>query len=503
MLDGWTDGKGRVLMNFLVNSPKGTFFLKSIDAFESVKNGELMFNYIDEVVKEVGEENVIQVITDSASNMKNAGKRLKEKRVRLWWTPCAAHCIDLMLEDIGKMTVFSTTLEKAKRVVKFIYGHSIILSMMRKYTGDREFLRPAITRFATAYLTLQSIYKQKMPLSAMFTSQEFAQTKYAKTNEGMATSYTLLYDPDFWPHVAFCIKATVPLVCVLREVDSEEKPAIGFIYELMDGAKEKIKLNFNGAERKYRPIWKKIDTRWTPQLHQPLHAAGYYLNPQLRFQESFSDCAEVRKGLYACMDRMMTERDRIIADVQLEMYDKQRGDFGSSVAIKTRNLRSPASWWERFGREVPELMKFAIRVLNLTCSASGCERNWSTFEAIHTKKRNRLEYKRLNALVYVKYNTGLRERSIRRRANVDLILVDDIESDDKWIAEQEDPIFPTDITWMDDEDFLNVPAIRNVPISSNEKTIESQTPKVGSSSAPKRKEREEGSGRKFLCIFYV
>lgn len=49
----------------------------------------------------------------------------------------------------------------------------------------------------------------------------------------------------------------------------------------------------------------------------------------------------MRKGLYACMDRMMTERDRIIADVQLEMYDKQRGDFGSSVAVKTRNLRSP------------------------------------------------------------------------------------------------------------------------------------------------------------------
>lgn len=57
---------------------------------------------------------------------------------------------------------------------------------------------------------------------------------------------------------------------------------------------------------------------------------------------------------------------------------------------------------------------------------------------------------------------------------------------------------------MDDEDFLNVPAMRNVPISTNEKTIESQTPKDlgGSSATPKRKEREEGS-RKLLCIVYV
>ena len=80
MSDGWTDGKGRVLVNFLVNSPKRTFFLKSIDVSDSVKNGELMFNYIDEVVKEVGEENVIQIITESALNMKNAGKKANGKK---------------------------------------------------------------------------------------------------------------------------------------------------------------------------------------------------------------------------------------------------------------------------------------------------------------------------------------------------------------------------------------------------------------------------------------
>jgi len=31
MTDGWTDKKRRTIINFLVNSPKGTMFLKSID----------------------------------------------------------------------------------------------------------------------------------------------------------------------------------------------------------------------------------------------------------------------------------------------------------------------------------------------------------------------------------------------------------------------------------------------------------------------------------------
>ncbi|MQL88114.1 hypothetical protein Taro_020667 [Colocasia esculenta] len=44
---------------------------------------------------------------------------------------------------------------------------------------------------------------------------------------------------------------------------------------------------------------------------------------------------------------------------------------------------------------------FALRILRLCCSSSGCERNWSVFKFIHIKKRNRLEHKRLNDLVFV------------------------------------------------------------------------------------------------------
>ncbi|CAL5345193.1 unnamed protein product [Camellia sinensis] len=170
-------------------------------------------------------------------------------------------------------------------------------------------------------------------------------------------------------------------VFVLREVDSEERAAMGYIYELMDVAKEKIAFNCGGNVRKYGPIWNKIDARWTPQLHRPLHAAGYYLNPQLRYRDSFSNVEEVRLGLYQCMDRMLSYDERLKADIQLDYYDQAKGEFGSRVAIDSRAIRSPADWWIRFGSKTPELTKFAIRVLSLTCSASGCERNWSTFES--------------------------------------------------------------------------------------------------------------------------
>lgn len=39
-------------------------------------------------------------------------------------------------------------------------------------------------------------------------------------------------------------------------------------------------------------------------------------------------------------------------------------------------------WWENYGLQCPTLQKMALRILNLTSSSSGCERNWSTFEMV-------------------------------------------------------------------------------------------------------------------------
>ena len=48
-------------------------FMKSIDASSMVKTGEKLFEILDSWVEEVGETNVVQVITDNASNYVAAG----------------------------------------------------------------------------------------------------------------------------------------------------------------------------------------------------------------------------------------------------------------------------------------------------------------------------------------------------------------------------------------------------------------------------------------------
>jgi len=120
MLNGWTDGNNHTIINFLASCPQGTMCLRSFDASNKVKDATLLFEPLDDFIKEAREKNVVQIITDNASNYVLVGKMLESKYKSIFWTPCVAHCIDLMLEDIGKVEWVKNIVEHAKCITKYI-----------------------------------------------------------------------------------------------------------------------------------------------------------------------------------------------------------------------------------------------------------------------------------------------------------------------------------------------------------------------------------------------
>ncbi|RDX85676.1 hypothetical protein CR513_33104, partial [Mucuna pruriens] len=272
MSNGWTDRKNRTLINFLVNCSLGTMFVKSIDASEFMKTGDKVYQFLNSFVEKIGEKNVIQVVTDNESNYVIAGKLLQTTRTKLFWTPCAAHCLDLMLQDIGKIPKVKKVIQRGIKLVGYIYNHSMTLNIIRKFTSKSELVKHGVTRFATTFLTLQRLHKQKVNLRRMFTSNEWLESRAAKDPKGKkATDIVLM--PSFWNDVVYALKAMGPIVRVLRLVDNEKRPAMSYIYEAMDRAKKAIQKAFNGKEEKYKDIFAIIDRRWDCQLHHPLHAA--------------------------------------------------------------------------------------------------------------------------------------------------------------------------------------------------------------------------------------
>eukprot|EP00253_Pinus_taeda_P027736 PITA_27736 len=446
MSDGWTDGKNCTIINFLVSCPQGTMFLRSVDASNKVKDAALLFELLDDIIQEVGEQNVVQVITDNASNYVLAGKMLESKYRAIFWTPCAAHCIDLMLEDIGKVEWVKNIVEHAKCITKYIYNHSWVLNLMRKNTRGKELVRPAITRFANHFLTLQCFNGQHKNLLKMFSSEEWFESRWAHRQDGKDTKKKV-FDNYFWKRSVELVKITEPLVKVLRMVDGE-KLAMGYIYEAMDQAKEQIRATYKDRLVKYGRIWEIIDNKWNNQLHRLIHAARYFLNPKYHYKDRLGDLhdGEVNTRLIDCLERMVpTHADQLEIHRQLTIFTMAGGTFGKNLAKMARDVDQLAHWWDSFGGQCPQLQRFAIRVLSQTCSASSCERNWSIFEHIHTKKRNCLEQKRLNDLVFVQYNLRLRRNQMMNKTpDLDPIVLDDIDPTSEWVEETEDPVFDTD-----------------------------------------------------------
>ncbi|XLT08874.1 hypothetical protein HN51_054667, partial [Arachis hypogaea] len=120
----------------------------------------------------------------------------------------------------------------------------------------------------------------------MFISDEWKASKCSKTRDGKNIKNIVL-DKTFWKNIIHCFRGAYPPFNVLCIVDSEEKPAMGYMYSEINYAKEKIKDTFQSVEVSYKPLWDIIDARWDKQLFKPLHAVGYYLNLQIHYSPNF------------------------------------------------------------------------------------------------------------------------------------------------------------------------------------------------------------------------
>jgi len=236
-----------------------------------------------------------------------------------------------------------TLFKKAIKIHFYNSQRSLWLNLMRKLTNERNLVKPAKTRFATAFLTLRAMYIQRKNLRTLVLSTEWTSSKFAKETLGKEVA-NLIISAHFWDDVVRALTVCGPLTKVLRLVDGEKKPPMGYIYEAMDRAKETITRGFRGVKKQYEKVFEIIDARWSDQLHRPLHAAGHVLNPGLYYkaQEEGTLLQSLWTEYYACVEKMIpdtTIQDLLVAE--LPRYKMANGLFGCGPAKRARDTRSP------------------------------------------------------------------------------------------------------------------------------------------------------------------
>ncbi|KAL5122327.1 hypothetical protein HKD37_02G003148 [Glycine soja] len=281
----------------------------------------------------------------------------------------------------------------------------------------RDILHPAPTQFATNFIALQIILAQKNALMAMVTSKDWIGSTYAKYSKAKKFVEQIL-DSGFWKQCANIVKLTKSLVRVLHIVDSIDKLVI-------HKAREEMVRRFQRNKRKVKSYLEDSEFR------KDLHVAVYWLNPACRFNaEEFEKHRNTQSSILNLIDRYtlgdLELQDKLNEDMRI--YKNFEGDFTRRVAIRERNTVMPS--------------KFSINGGIVKDVMFHNYKNWLFV--------NRLEHKKLNDLVYVRYNLRIQQRNRLRQQNYDPINLEILDDHSNWMLE-ESPLF---LTHEEDDDVL-------------------------------------------------
>ncbi|KAI3448609.1 hypothetical protein Pfo_005274 [Paulownia fortunei] len=288
MVDGWQDQSNRQLINFLVYCKRGTTFVRLVDTSDIVKNASTICNLFIKLVQWVGPINYPSIT----------------------WSPCAAHCLNLIFGDIGN--------------------------------GAWP------TCFATTFIALKSILEHQHDLQAFFSSKTFKDSRYFKDKKASFVVVVVL-DTRFWSDCAMIVGVVAPLIHLLRIIDTDRRPSIGYVYDGMYRAKKAIKNIFNNKKRLYRPFTN-------------IHASTYLLNPAFTYdKEKMYTKTEIMDGFVEMVTTLIIDKyvqRKCINKVSI--FQDRLGSFNRQLAFNSSKNMQPNEWRRVFGCSAPNIQNLAI-----------------------------------------------------------------------------------------------------------------------------------------------
>ncbi|MCO5611319.1 hypothetical protein L7F22_065571 [Adiantum nelumboides] len=285
--NGWSDIKRRHMINILVSSCAGTTLLRVIDASMPGLSitGEWIYEHIRKAIEEVGPKNMVQVVTDNGSNCASMGRIVEEAYPYIVWTPCAAHSLDLLCEDIAQLPWVLPVLDKAMFIITFITKRPQALALFRNVC-QYELVKPAKTRFGYLFLVLQRLVQSKDVLRRLVCSVEWSNWNGSRKSKATAMCDHILSN-SFWDDAEAIKQAVSPLYFVLRLFD-HEGATMSLVYHYM----QRLGTCMTTCNALSRERKDDLVQHWNEHFdwfHKPIHIVAYMLHPLYKKLSHWND----------------------------------------------------------------------------------------------------------------------------------------------------------------------------------------------------------------------
>jgi hypothetical protein len=338
--NGWDNVQNRPLLNVVQSGTRGDLFLGTIDTTGESKDADYIAEQLKNFMTKVGSENVVQICTDNAAAMVNAARNVMDGSSHMYIQGCAAHCLDLLLEDWGKQAWITRLSKKARKICTFTKNHHATQALFRRLSPDLTLHTPVETRFATNFLMIDRLRELRPAIEKMLVEDEWydflgslrrqGQDKYLK---GMHVR-SIIRSDAFWDSCENFIYMVVPILKVLRVFDGKA-PAMGLAWRMMydlqkhveNFSKAPMRMDVNMAEQ----CLKDFKARWE-MMKTDLHWAGAMLNPLLRGWIPLHEHESSRAILNRVLQRLTKDHDTylpVLTDYQ--DFLENRGPFEGST----------------------------------------------------------------------------------------------------------------------------------------------------------------------------
>ena len=236
-LDGWTSCPKKPLINIMCICPRGIVFLDAVDTSLKEKLSVYLFKVFNNAIACIGgPKHVTTICIDNASDYKGARLMFQDKYPDITWVSCAAHTLNLLLKDIGKMSFVQPILLDANHLVKFMQEHQFTYALF--CTKSNKCLQIfCAMRFATSYYVLERLLTVRVVLVETVANRKF-ETWMATHKEVVILAnigISLVTSASFWSKVQIFFDVVKPFVTLLRIVDTD-KFVMGKVYWLMSKA---------------------------------------------------------------------------------------------------------------------------------------------------------------------------------------------------------------------------------------------------------------------------
>ncbi|CAI5495931.1 unnamed protein product [Closterium sp. Naga37s-1] len=423
--DMMTDRNGRPQANVFLVNDVAAVLVQCVDCNMEKKTGGYIAGLLKHVIEEVGPENIVAICTDGGSNYAVACQQLIAEWPHIQHVPCATHVLDLLMEDVGKLGWAKKVVDRTTEMSSFVRNHHWTRGYLRtpEMVGGavKQALKPAGTRFGTRMCELRNSLTQ-MVLSDLW--KEWAVGERKKAAEGFAAH---VLDAAWWKTAEFFAKLMKLPYMAMRRTDGGAKGMMGRMYGIMLQLTEDVEAIVDADEEHLsntdkQQIRRILKNMWDGSLACAMHVAGRILNPANQEEDIFggdAECTRVFKAFISSHAEFLNSRGGNEGDDecdylltlgnQLRSFLDLKGSFGAPDAIAQwekvkAGTYSMVNWWQWNGTDAPQLSALAVQTLSQPVSASPCERGWSSWESVHTARRNRLGSAKCADVVYVTHN---------------------------------------------------------------------------------------------------